>query len=221
MLFVAAVAIGASVVTMDSGSDISASEDSDFRFEHPQPVQPEAFEPFQQDRAFSQGDRMQMQSLQPGPKDPRGPMDSRPFDDRRGPGAPEPRGPEYAHDATPEVIEELIPIMVEEDISIFDPGFVEDAIEFARDSDMGEVADLLSKKLQDYLISSQIFSDISTMDTRANGFEEDADEDSDIIVVEESDDEEPEAFEPFEDQSIRQFFKPFSSLNQVNLQLDL
>jgi hypothetical protein len=59
------------------------------------------------------------------------------------------------------------------------------------------------------------------MDTRANGFEEDADEDSDIIVVEESDDEEPEAFEPFEDQSIRQFFKPFSSLNQVNLQLDL
>ena len=132
------------------------------------------------------------------------------------------KAPEYNHDATPDDFERLIPVMVDEDISAFDPEFVEDAIEYAKDNGMQDAADMLQKKLADYISVARASSLFNAMDTRASGFDDEETDDSDPITVEdEEEDEDPMPYFSLGDNICSFLLKPVSSASQVNLQLDL
>ena len=126
--------------------------------------------------------------------------------------APMPPGehPGYDHDATPEELEANLEPMVIGDIGIFDPGFVEDAIKFAEDRGMHDIAEILKQKLcaliEQYMRSS---SSINSADTRASGFDEEVDEETTFEVVEEE--EEPEEEFVFFDSPEQTFFVSFSA----------
>ena len=136
---------------------------------------------------------------------------------------PDSRAPEYNHDATPEEIRDMIPVMIEEDISIFDPGFVEDAIEYAKDNGMEMEANILSNKLSDMLSILRTVNLINSADTRANGLEiEDQNEDEIVIIEEVGEDEDMPLV--FSDTPVPSFIssKPVSASPQmVCIQLDL
>ena len=144
---------------------------------------------------------------------------------RNGPGmmqSPDFRGPGYQHDATPEDFERMIPVMVNEDISQFDAEFVKDAIDYAKDNEMSDVADILQKKLSDYLSILRLTNSINSVDTRATGLFEDEEDDSDDFYVEDEDEGDEDVPQyPSDPESVRYVFKPVSSPVQVNLQLDL
>ena len=143
--------------------------------------------------------------------------------DRGVPPMPDSRAPEYNHDATPEEIRDMIPVMIEEDISIFDPGFVEDAIEYAKDNGMEMEANILSNKLSDMLSILRTVNLINSADTRANGLEiEDQNEDEIVIIEEVGEDEDVPLV--FSDTPVPSFIssKPVSASPQmVCIQLDL
>ena len=219
MLFVAAVIAGASVVTMDSESDLASAEESEMRSGIPQPMGGMDCGPMPSEQPFFHRGDMRMSAPAPGPMPGMLPMDM--ANERQPMVHMGPQPPEYNHDATPEDFEKMIPIMVDDDISRYDPGFVEDAIDFARENGMADAADILSKKLQDYLATAQVLNDICTMDTRASGLEEDAEDEPDQITVEDAPEEDPVVFTEVDEAPQKQFFKPVSSPIQVNLQLDL
>ena len=116
--------------------------------------------------------------------------------DRFGPG-PEPLPPRYNHDATPEEMDRLIPVMIEDDISNYDPGFVQDVIDYAAEMEMEDVAEILSKKLSDYLSALRTINCVSAIDTRASGISTDEEvSDSDPVYIEETETEVPEETVP-------------------------
>lgn len=124
------------------------------------------------------------------PMDNMGPKQPIPIDKPDAPMPPS-KHPEYDHDATPEVLEANLEPMVIGDIGVFDPGFVEDAIKFAEDRGMHDIAEILKKKLcaiiEQYMRSS---SSLNSADTRASGFDDEVDEEVQFELVEEE--EEPE-----------------------------
>lgn len=204
VVLLAALTASFLVVTMSDDSDAFATHD-EFAVRGPEPgmqafdapMDPKGMDPFQPKQfSSSLDDRRDM--------GPRGPMDGPVFGQDHGmrvPPAPEMKAPGYSHDATPEQMEEMIPVMVENDISIFDPGFVEDAIDYAKDNGMEGAADILSKKLQDYLSVLRTINAVSSADTRANGMDLDDQNEDDPITVEEVEDEEPVPFVPSDDDS--------------------
>lgn len=145
-------------------------------------------------------------------------LDVRMTDDSRGlvplykPNAsPMPEKPRYEHDAEPQVLEANLDVMIEGDIRNFDPGFVADAIDFAENNGMHEVAERLKAKLasliESYMRSS---SNINSANSRASGFDDDAvDEDADIIFVEEE--EETEEDTVSFDEPLPMFYNSFSA----------
>ena len=131
--------------------------------------------------------------------------------------APMPEKPRYEHDAEPQVLEANLDVMIEGDIRNFDPGFVADAIDFAEDHGMHDVAERLKAKLasliESYMRSS---SNINSADSRASGFDDDTvDEDADIISVEEE--EEPEEDVVSFDEPLPIFYNSFSAPAVQNL----
>lgn len=118
--------------------------------------------------------------------------------------------PAYAHDAEPADIEANLEPMMEGDISRFDPGFVQDAIDFAEEKGMQDIADLLKAKLaeiiENYMRSS---STLNSADSRASGLDDEPDEEDDFAVVE--DEEEPEEETFFFEVPAPVFFVTFSA----------
>ena len=220
LLFVAALVSTSLVVTLDEGLDSAEAAEEDRFFPGPQPEDdgmgpgPRAGEPPMKARQAPMRDGPGM-GMNP-PMDDRMPMPG--FDSRF-----EPRPPEYNHDATEEEIRELIPVIVDGDISMFDPGFVEDAIEFAKDNGMDAIADILSKKLADFLSMSRTVNTISSMDTRVSGLDLDEVNESDPIVLEEVEEDEDVPFiSPEEPVPSIISFKPVSAPQVMKcIQLDL
>jgi hypothetical protein len=147
--------------------------------------------------------------LNPGhPAGVMGPKQPIPFDKPDAPPMPPSKHPEYDHDASPEVLEANLEPMVIGDIGEFDPGFVEDAIKFAEDRGMHDIAEILKKKLcaiiEQYMRSS---TSLNSADTRASGFDDEVDDEAQFELVEEE--EEPEEEIVFFDTPEQTFFIPF------------
>ena len=135
----------------------------------------------------------------------------------------EPRSeqPEYQHDASPEVLSAHLKPMIDGDISEFDPGFVEDAIDYAMDNGMEDIAELLMKKLAaNYESYLHTILHIGAIDTRASGFDDDMDEASDFELVD-VDEEDPVDPMPFSEPAPSQYnpFRGFSEPLFVLLEL--
>jgi hypothetical protein len=126
--------------------------------------------------------------------------------------------PAYAHDADPEDIEANLEPMMDGDIAMFDPGFVQDAIDYAEKQGMQDVVDILKAKLaeiiENYMRSS---STLNSADSRASGLDVEADEDDDFAVVEEE--EEPAEEFVFFEGPTPVFFESFSAPAAQNLLL--
>jgi len=118
--------------------------------------------------------------------------------------------PRYDHDGKPQDFEVCLEPMVDGDIRVFDPGFVADAIDFAEDNGMHDVAEILRAKLAaiiEYNMRSS--SNINSADSRASGLDDGPEDDADIVIVEEE--EEPEeAIVPF-DEPAPDFYISFSA----------
>ncbi len=130
--------------------------------------------------------------------------------------------PRYEHDAEPEVLEANIEPMIEGDIRNFDPGFVADAIDFAEEQGMHDVAEKLKAKLAsllEYYMRST--SNINSADSRASGFDDEpAEDDADFVVIE--DDEEQEEDVPSFEEPMPDFYISFNApFAQKSLQLSL
>jgi hypothetical protein len=129
--------------------------------------------------------------------------------------------PEYEHDATPEMMSASLRPMIDGDISDFDPGFVEDVINYAEENGMYEVAEFLMKKLAAYFESYlHVTLHINAIDTRASGLDDDVDEAQDFEVVDD-DDEDPEDPMPYGESPISLYkpFSPYSEPRSVILEL--
>ena len=137
-----------------------------------------------------------------------------------GPMVPE-QQPRYEHDAEPEVLEANLEPMIEGDIRNFDPGFVADAIDFAEEQGMHDVAEKLRAKLAsllEYYMRST--SNINSANSRASGLDDEPTEDADIVVIEE--DEEQEEDVPFFAEPLPSFYISFNEpFVQKSLQLSL
>jgi len=173
----------------------------------PQPVGSEMrFDDRDHKPLMGSGPQGPMQNITPmGPKGLHQPMD-----DKLQMSSPE--KPEYQHDADPETLEAHIKPMIDGDITEFDPGFIEDTIDYAESVGMYDVAAELRAKLaanfERYLRTS---SSLSPLNTRASGLDDDdVDESADFIFVEEEDDEEVPVPFVFEE-PLPTFFKPFSA----------
>ena len=102
--------------------------------------------------------------------------------------------PRYNHDADPETMMEFIEPMME-DVSKFDPAFVEDVIEYAEEHGMSDVARRLAEKLaENYARYMDVLNDVYSLDTRASGVDDDQDDNSDFELVDEEDEEDPQEF---------------------------
>jgi len=129
--------------------------------------------------------------------------------------------PEYQHDASPEVLSAHLRPMIDGDISEFDPGFVKDVIDYAMDSGMEEIAELLMKKLAaNYEAYLHTMMNIGAIDTRASGFDDHMDEVSDFELVDD-DEEDPEDPLPFSEPAPSQYnpFREFSEPRFALLEL--
>ncbi len=138
-----------------------------------------------------------------------------------GPMGPRSEQPEYQHDASPEVLSAHLKPMIDGDISEFDPGFVEDAIDYAMDNGMEDIAELLKKKLAaNYESYLHTILHIGAIDTRASGFDDDMDEASDFELVDENE-EDPVDPMPFSEPAPSQYnpFREFSEPLFVLLEL--
>ena len=145
-----------------------------------------------------------------------------PMDEPRHLMPPDSREPMYNHDATPEDFERMIPVMVEEDISLFDAGFVKDAIDYAKDNGMKDVADVLQSKLSEYLSIFRLANCLNSADLRSTGSVDEDEEESEIVYLEDEEEEDDPVLPSLVDEKpVLYSFKPVSSPVQVNLQLDL
>ena len=210
---IASIIAVAALITLVLAVLPDLSAETDCQSEEEMPIieqRPPMRECMPQSNAFDDFRPIPQEFMNPNhPMDPRGLQQQAPFDS---PGKPLPPGehPEYDHDATPEELEANLEPMVIGDIGIFDPGFVEDAIKFAEDRGMHDIAEILKQKLcaliEQYMRSS---SSINSADTRASGFDEEVDEETTFEVVEEEEELEEEFI--FIDSPEQTFFVSFSA----------
>ena len=224
---VAAFAIVFSMVlvadAMDSSSEESEFNDKSFPQLSPFMAGDKEDGAFPMDRAM--GPRDQMRGV---PDFMDRPVDDRMFaknpkdgDQMMGP-RPGSEMPRYNHDADPEVMKELIGSMME-DVSRFDPAFVEDVIVFAEENGMDEIAKQLAQKLaENYANYMDVFGNIYSLDTRASGVDDDQDDDSDFELVEEEDEEDPLNFSVPNESLFIPFLKPVDAHTLFQcMQLDI
>lgn len=94
--------------------------------------------------------------------------------------------PYYDHDVEDEDILSNLDPMINGDINMFDPGFVEDAISFVEKHGMKRVADVLRVKLAEMIESNTLSSAcLGLANTRASGIDDEIDDDTEIVIVEE------------------------------------
>ena len=118
--------------------------------------------------------------------------------------------PRYEHDGKPQDFEACLEPMVDGDIRVFDPDFVADAIDFAEDNGLHEVAEILRAKLASIIeYNMRSSSNINSADSRASGLDDGPEDDADIIIVEEEDDPEKDTV-PF-GEPIPDFYISFSA----------
>ena len=189
------------------------TEPSPFSFERKPPHELKEREP-RQDKAGMQPMMAIPTEMQMGPRGiPMGGPDD--FGSRFEPEVPGSisQQPEYMHDADSETLSAHIRPMIDGDISEFDPGFVEDAIDYAMDNGMEDVAELLMKKLASYFESYMHTSLlICAMDTRASGIDDDCDEEADFELVD-AEEEDPADPMPFSEPT-RKIFESFSDFTE-------
>ena len=128
--------------------------------------------------------------------------------------------PEYNHDVAPEDFKRLIPQIICDDITRYDPGFIEDAIEYAKGHGMFKIAFILKERLAENFESYlRTTSTVSVADIRASGLDDSVEEADDIAVVEEAEDEEPTVFVEEETPIVLKPFSPPAEPHFVLLEL--